>query len=472
MDSADAQRRRAAAHRDHLHARVHRHGDVLAQPRQPADRHLPVAPRGTADDDRGRPLPRSARTCPTCCGRRRAWRWSGEVPRLRLAEALRPRAAAARAEERQRARAPARHPPRSATLLRERGYHVALKGKWHLTKPVNRRRAGATPIRARLERDYGFADWEPPDAGGDAKARHVRRRPRRHDADRAGTRTTRARWSAGWRRRTSPSRSASSSRSSTPTTCSATRRPSRRAATRRGEFDDLDVPLPRDARRGPARQAHGPGDDEARARRRISARSRAASSSSATSTSTPTCTAQVDAKIGRLLAALGDPADPGSLRSRTVIVRTSDHGEMGLSHGGLRQKMFNAYEESMRVPFVVSSPALFREPRESDALVSLVDVVPTHARPRRASRATRRASTATTSARCCAARATRSATRCCSPTTTTRPARRSRRRRASPTGSAACATRRWKYAVYLDPSGEGRARVRALRPRAPTRTRR
>ena len=85
----------------------------------------------------------------------------------------------------------------------------------------------------------------------------------------------------------------------------------------------------------------------------------------------------VDEKIGRLLAALGDPADPASLRSRTVIVRTSDHGEMGLSHGGLRQKMFNAYEESIRVPLVVSSPALFPEPRESDALVSLVDVVPT-----------------------------------------------------------------------------------------------
>jgi arylsulfatase A-like enzyme len=48
-----------------------------------------------------------------------------------------------------------------------------------------------------------------------------------------------------------------------------------------------------------------------------------------------------------------------------------------MSHGGLRQKMFNAYEESIRVPLVVSNPVLFPEPRESDALVSLVDVVPT-----------------------------------------------------------------------------------------------
>jgi arylsulfatase A-like enzyme len=85
----------------------------------------------------------------------------------------------------------------------------------------------------------------------------------------------------------------------------------------------------------------------------------------------------VDRNIGRLLSALGDPGDPSSLRSRTVIVRTSDHGELGLSHGGLRQKMFNAYEEALRVPFVVSGPALFDGPASSDALVSLVDLVPT-----------------------------------------------------------------------------------------------
>jgi choline-sulfatase len=85
----------------------------------------------------------------------------------------------------------------------------------------------------------------------------------------------------------------------------------------------------------------------------------------------------VDEKIGRVLGALGDPGDPGSLRSRTVIARTSDHGELGLSHGGLRQKMFNGYEESIRVPLVISNPVLFPHARESDALASLVDLVPT-----------------------------------------------------------------------------------------------
>ena len=70
----------------------------------------------------------------------------------------------------------------------------------------------------------------------------------------------------------------------------------------------------------------------------------------------------VDAKIGRVLAALGDAADPGSLRSRTVVVRCADHGEMGLSHGGLRQKTFNTYEETINVPLVVSNPVLFPTP--------------------------------------------------------------------------------------------------------------
>jgi arylsulfatase A-like enzyme len=61
----------------------------------------------------------------------------------------------------------------------------------------------------------------------------------------------------------------------------------------------------------------------------------------------------------------------------TLIIRTADHGEMGLSHGGLRQKNFNFYEESLRVPLVYSNPKLFPKPRRSNALVSHVDFLPT-----------------------------------------------------------------------------------------------
>ena len=61
----------------------------------------------------------------------------------------------------------------------------------------------------------------------------------------------------------------------------------------------------------------------------------------------------------------------------TVVIRTADHGEMGTCHGGMRQKNFNAYEETLRVPMVFSNPQLFPKPRKSNQLVSHVDLLPT-----------------------------------------------------------------------------------------------
>jgi arylsulfatase A-like enzyme len=72
-----------------------------------------------------------------------------------------------------------------------------------------------------------------------------------------------------------------------------------------------------------------------------------------------------------------DTLDETGLLDNTLIVRTSDHGELGMAHGGMRQKSFNVYEESLRVPLVFSNPLLFPEPRVSDALVSHVDLLPT-----------------------------------------------------------------------------------------------
>jgi choline-sulfatase len=67
------------------------------------------------------------------------------------------------------------------------------------------------------------------------------------------------------------------------------------------------------------------------------------------------------------------------LADTAIVIQTSDHGEMGLAHGGLRQKMFVAYEEIMRVPLVISNPVLFagKKPQNSMSLASLVDVLPT-----------------------------------------------------------------------------------------------
>ncbi|MEA2250748.1 MAG: choline-sulfatase [Solirubrobacteraceae bacterium] len=65
------------------------------------------------------------------------------------------------------------------------------------------------------------------------------------------------------------------------------------------------------------------------------------------------------------------------LLNSTLVIATADHGEMGTAHGGMRQKNFNAYEESTRVPLVYSNPRLFKQPRRSAALVSHVDFLPT-----------------------------------------------------------------------------------------------
>ncbi|HWM94143.1 MAG TPA: sulfatase-like hydrolase/transferase [Thermoanaerobaculia bacterium] len=63
----------------------------------------------------------------------------------------------------------------------------------------------------------------------------------------------------------------------------------------------------------------------------------------------------------------------------TVVVRISDHGDMAMSHGLQRQKMFNMYEETLNVPFVISNPNLFKHCRgaQTDSLVSLIDLLPT-----------------------------------------------------------------------------------------------
>ena len=60
--------------------------------------------------------------------------------------------------------------PTIGTRLRAAGYHVAYKGKWHLTKPL-----GPTWSQAdaeAIDRDHGFGGWEPPDAGENARAEH------------------------------------------------------------------------------------------------------------------------------------------------------------------------------------------------------------------------------------------------------------------------------------------------------------
>ncbi len=62
-----------------------------------------------------------------------------------------------------------------------------------------------------------------------------------------------------------------------------------------------------------------------------------------------------------------DTLEARGLLDNTLVVATADHGEMGTAHGGLRQKNFNFYEETTRVPLVYSNPRLFPGPRRTAA---------------------------------------------------------------------------------------------------------
>ena len=86
----------------------------------------------------------------------------------------------------------------------------------------------------------------------------------------------------------------------------------------------------------------------------------------------------VDSQIGQLLDVLDpDRNGSGAALADALVIRTADHGEMGLCHNGLRQKMFVAYEEVLRVPMIWSNPGLFPTPKATDAMVSHVDLLPT-----------------------------------------------------------------------------------------------
>ena len=72
-----------------------------------------------------------------------------------------------------------------------------------------------------------------------------------------------------------------------------------------------------------------------------------------------------------------DALDANGLTNDTVILRTSDHGELGLSHGRMRQKFYNVYRETLSVPLIISNPLLYPQPQTTDAFASLIDVLPT-----------------------------------------------------------------------------------------------
>lgn len=61
----------------------------------------------------------------------------------------------------------------------------------------------------------------------------------------------------------------------------------------------------------------------------------------------------------------------------TVIIFTSDHGELLASHGNMHQKWYQAYEESIHVPLIISSPLFGNKHKDIYELTSHIDLLPT-----------------------------------------------------------------------------------------------
>jgi len=81
----------------------------------------------------------------------------------------------------------------------------------------------------------------------------------------------------------------------------------------------------------------------------------------------------VDQTIAQILDAL----EASGLAENTIIVFTSDHGELLGAHGGLQQKWCNAFDEAIRVPLLVSGPGIVPVTGGINIPTSHVDLLPT-----------------------------------------------------------------------------------------------
>lgn len=78
----------------------------------------------------------------------------------------------------------------------------------------------------------------------------------------------------------------------------------------------------------------------------------------------------VDDEIGRVLKTLEETGEADN----TIIVFTSDHGEMMGSHGRMSKSVF--YDESMLVPFIIKYPGKIK-PHVENLMMGSTDIMPT-----------------------------------------------------------------------------------------------
>ena len=80
-----------------------------------------------------------------------------------------------------------------------------------------------------------------------------------------------------------------------------------------------------------------------------------------------------DAALGALIAGIRDRG----LYDRTAWIVFGDHGEAFGQHEGNYGHTFQLYEENVHVPLIVAVPGSGARPRQSDRIVSTIDIAPT-----------------------------------------------------------------------------------------------
>lgn len=81
--------------------------------------------------------------------------------------------------------------------------------------------------------------------------------------------------------------------------------------------------------------------------------------------------ANLDWNFGKIITAI----ENAKITDNTIIIFTSDHGEMFGAHGRMKKNIF--YEESVRVPFLIQWENNLPSGEVSDLLISTVDIMPT-----------------------------------------------------------------------------------------------
>lgn len=256
-----------------------------------------------------------------------------------------------------------------ATVVSAAGYNVVYKGKWHLSKPAGSAFAPSDVAQ------YGFARWDPPDAGAN------------QDVDQEGGGT----YDADGRYMNSEGPVESGEEGALQYLNSV-------AAQQQPFFMIISLINPHDVLLYPRHYQQGGYDNlwlEGEIEPPVTV-----DEDLSTKPSAQRQFLRISQLIGRLnthekkraylnfygnlikatdgyVVDVLDTLGAQGLLDNTLVIRTADHGEMGLAHGGLRQKCFNAYEETLRVPLIYSNPRLWNKPQTSQVMVSHVDLLPT-----------------------------------------------------------------------------------------------